>query len=341
MSIPLSRRSMIRTIGAAGALALAGCVPTPAEPSPPSVTLYTPVDEPVARPIVEAFTARTQIKVNLRTDAEATKTVGLAAKLEAEKSNPQADVWWSNEAFHSINLAAAGVLASYESPAARDIPDLFKDKQHRWMGTSLRARVICVSTRDPALAQKVRGLQDLLDPALKDKVALARPAAGTTAGHMAALYTLWGKDKFAEFLKALKGNGVKLVGGNSVVAEQVGSGNMLAGITDNDDVDAMLKNKGKLAAILPDQQDGGIGTLTIPCTAGLVAGAKKAEHAKKLIDYLISPEVEQKMIAAKFAAYSVYDKSPARVRAMNVAYPDVAGNLKPAVELALTLLERQ
>src|SRR4051794_13375114 len=79
------------------------------------VVLYTSIDQPIAAPIVREFERQTGIKVTLVTDTEATKSVGLAERLRAEKANPQADVWWSNECFHTINLADEGVLAQYES----------------------------------------------------------------------------------------------------------------------------------------------------------------------------------------------------------------------------------
>src|SRR5437868_4740886 len=82
-----------------------------------SVVIYTSVDQPVAEPILREFEKRTGIHVELRTDAEATKSVGLAERLRAERNNPQADVWWSNEIFLTINLADEGVLESYRSKA--------------------------------------------------------------------------------------------------------------------------------------------------------------------------------------------------------------------------------
>jgi ABC-type Fe3+ transport system substrate-binding protein len=103
---------------------------------------------------------------------------------------------------------------------------------------------------------------------------------------------------------------VKLLGGNSVVAEEVSKGNLLAGLTDNDDVDAAnnaagADNTRRVMAILPDQEpvtgdSEAFGTLMIPCTVGLVTGARHDTAGKQLVDYLLSAEVEQKMIAAKF-----------------------------------------
>src|SRR2546428_13266354 len=91
------------------------------------VVLYTSVDEPVARPVLGEFTRRTGIIASIQTDTEPNKSAGLVARLEAERASPKADVWWGNEVFRTIGLAEAGVLEPYESPAAKDVPDGFKD----------------------------------------------------------------------------------------------------------------------------------------------------------------------------------------------------------------------
>ena len=318
-------------------LALVGCD----RAKPADVVLYTSVDEPVARPIIQAFERQTGLKVAMKTDTEATKSVGLAQRLEAEKDNPQADVWWGNEVFHTINLAEQGVLAAYASPSAERIPAMYKDSEGRWAGTALRARVIARTTRDPDITlQFLSSIGDLADPAYKGRICMARPTAGTTGGHMAALYTLMGPEKFAHVLRRFKENDIRLLGGNSVVAEYVGTGQMWAGLTDNDDVAAMQREGGKLELVLPDQGPGQIGTLTIPCTVALVKGAKHGEAARKLVDYLLSQEVEQKLLEASFARYSVFaEPGKDAVKGMPVRYEQVAKNMKAAVELAMKVLE--
>lgn len=285
------------------------------------IVVYTSVDEPVARPIFEDFTRHTGIRVEARTDTEANKSAGLAARLEAEKPNPKADVWWGNEVFRTIRLADAGVLAPYESPAAGDIPPLFKDPSHLWAGSALRARVVGVHTgKDlPSIAS----IEDLNRPDLKGRIAIANPRAGTTSGHVAALYVLWGEDKASAFFRALRDNGVKVLGGNGDVAAEVAKGTVWVGLTDNDDVDNAMRERGAIRMVLPDQQT--YGTLTIPCTAALVAGAKHPDAAKKLIDHLLSAEVEKRLIDAKFARYSVRAAAASDgVKPMEVNYREVA-----------------
>jgi iron(III) transport system substrate-binding protein len=306
------------------------------------VVLYTSVDEPYARAIIQKFEQQSGIKVLLKTDTEATKSVGLAARLEAEKANPQADVWWGNEVFHTINLADRGVLAAYASLAAEKIPPLYKDPQDRWAGTALRARVIARTLHEAGNAptRSITSILDLAKPALKGKICMARPTAGTTGGHVSAIYTHLGPDNAEQFFRDLKANDVKLLGGNSVVAEYVGLGQLWAGLTDNDDVDSMLRENVKLDMVLPDQGEDQFGTLTIPCTVAMVAGAKHPDAAKQLIEYLLSPEVEKALLDAKFARYSVFASNGAvRLKAMPVSYADVAKNLKPAVEMAMRVLE--
>ena len=82
------------------------------------------------------------MRVNAVYDTEETKSTGLANKLLAEKNRPQADVFWGNEIFLTMRLADEGVLAAYESSAAKDVPQQFRDPEHRWTGSALRARVI-------------------------------------------------------------------------------------------------------------------------------------------------------------------------------------------------------
>jgi iron(III) transport system substrate-binding protein len=307
------------------------------------LVLYTSVDEPVARPIVAEFTKRTGIPVAIQTDTEANKSAGLVARLEAERANPRADVWWGNEIFRTIALADAGVLAPYESPSAKDVPDAFKDPSHRWAGSGQRVRVIAVHTEPGAREVDLLpngSINDLTRPELKGRIAIADPRAGTTSGHVAALYVLWGDAKAEAFFRGLKSNGIKVVGGNGDVATEAAKGTVGAGLTDNDDVDNAAAEGGNVRAVLPDQGPGGIGTLTIPCTVALVAGAKHPEDAKKLVDYLLSAEVEKRLIDAKFARYSVREggADAEKVKRMNVDYGEVARNLRRAASSAHAIL---
>lgn len=300
----------------------------------PQITLYTSVDDPYARPLVEEFQKQTGITVRLVTDAEASKSVGLAERLRAEKDHPQCDVWWGNEPFYAINLAEEGLLEAYDSPSAADVQAMFRDPQHRWAGNGLRARVFATADNSPA-----KGIAASIDslslPALKGKIAIARPTAGTTGGHVAAIYVSRGQAKADVFFQSLHDNDIKLLGGNGPVAEAIGAGTAWAGLTDNDDCFATQREGGKLSMALPDQSDSG--TLMIPTTVALVRGTQNPDASKKLIDFLLSARVEQKMIDAKFVGWSV--RGASQVKAMEVDYREVARRMPVAIRRATAILE--
>lgn len=314
---------------------LAGCNRKSPSAVPDSeVVLYTSVDEPYVRPLVDRFKRQTGIHVTLLTDAEASKSVGLAERLRAESDHPRCDVWWSNECFLTINLADDGVLAPYDSPSSASIPARFKDREHRWAGSVLRVRVLISAPQSMPLAH----LRDLLRPELKMQVAIARPTAGTTGGHVAALYVLWGQEKADAFFRGLHDNGVSLLGGNSVVAEAVARADLKSGVCDNDDAADASKEVGKLNTALPDQGDEEDGTLAMPCTVALVRGAPHPDTAKKLIDYLLSSDVDRALVDGKFAWCSTRDAA-GKGRFMDVDYHAVAVRMPSAIRRATSLLE--
>jgi iron(III) transport system substrate-binding protein len=307
--------------------AIAGC-----DRREESIVVYTSIDQPIARQVIDSFERQSGLRVTLVTDTEATKSVGLAERLRAERDRPRAQVWWGNEPFHTINLAAEGLLVPYASPAASDLPAQFTDAEHRWAGNGLRARVIAVHGSGQ---MKFSRLEDLLDPRLRGRLAMARPTAGTTGGHVAALFVLWGDEKAAQFFRDLRANGMKLLGGNGPVAEATGRGTVLAGLTDNDDIHAARRAGGTLEMILPNQDD--IGTLMVPTTVALVAGSEDDPAAKQLVDFLLSREVEQMLLDAQFISHSI--RAQGDYRAMQVDYEQVARALPRAVRLATAILE--
>src|SRR5688572_6012331 len=111
------------------------------------VVLYSSIDEPYLRPIVQKFEKETSLVVRIVTDTEANKSAGLAERLLAEKHRPQADVFWGNEIFHSINLAEQGVFEAYRPPTAEGIPEKWRGAGDLFTCIGLRARMIVVSTK--------------------------------------------------------------------------------------------------------------------------------------------------------------------------------------------------
>lgn len=255
------------------------------------VTLYCSVDEPFAREVVGAFEKQTSIRVALKTDTEAGKTTGLVRRIEAERNRPQADVFWSSELFNTIKMGRQGLLAEYRPPA-QGIPDRYKDPGGRWTAFGLRARVVGYNTSKVKRDELPTRWRDIADARWAGRVGVADPRFGTTRGHFAAFLALWGEPAYTEFLDALARTlSDKLFDGNATIARLVGSGELLICATDTDDVYARQNAKEPIDLVYPDMGDGG--TLLIPNSVAMLAGAPHPDNARKLIDFLTSEQTER------------------------------------------------
>jgi iron(III) transport system substrate-binding protein len=257
------------------------------------VTIYVSTDRVFSEPVLKGYEQKTGVRVNAVYDTEEAKSTGLANRLLAEHNNPQADVFWSNEPVRTLVLKKRGVLAPYKSPSAAGIPAVFKDPEGYWTGFSARSRVIVYNTKLVKSEEAPKSVLDLTDPKWKGQVAIADPRFGTTSFHVAALYAELGDARADDFFTKLKANDVKVVAANSVVRDMVARGEVKVGLTDTDDVNVALEDKQPVAMVFPDRN--GMGVPVMPNMVSLIARAPHPEAGQKLIDYLLSPEVERNL----------------------------------------------
>jgi iron(III) transport system substrate-binding protein len=307
-----------------------------AQPPERTVVVYTSVDQVYSEPILKKFEQETGIRVLPVYDVEATKTTGLVNRLIAEKARPQADVFWSGEFAQTILLKEEGVLAPYRSPNAVDVPAAYVDPEGYWSGFAGRARVLLVNTDLLAPSAYPQSIFDLLNPAYPaDKIAIAYPLFGTTATHAAALYAALGAKDGKTFFEQVHARGVRVVDGNSVVRDLVASGQLQFGLADTDDGCSAIQRGAPVKMVFPDQGNNGLGTLVIPNTVALIAKAPHPQEAKKLIDFLLSKEVEEALIAAGWSHIALRPVSVqpgclenVSVKGMDVRLYDIFGQLR-------------
>jgi iron(III) transport system substrate-binding protein len=291
---PIKRLSSIHVVAALALLGVAGCrSPESTQNAARTVTVYVSTDRVFSEPVLREYEKRSGVKVNAVYDTEETKSTGLANRLLAEKTRPQADVFWSNEPVRTLVLKSREVLASYRSPNAEGIPAALLDPDGYWTGFSARIRVIAYNTKSVTPNDAPQSIFDLADPKWKDQVAMADPRFGSTSFHVAALYALAGDEKMDDFFRRLKANGIRIVEGNSVVRDLVARGEVKTGLTDTDDVNVAIEDGQPVGMVLPDRE--GLGVPVMPNMVSLIAGAPHPEEARKLIDYLLSADVERQL----------------------------------------------
>jgi iron(III) transport system substrate-binding protein len=263
----------------------------------PEVVVYTALDQVFSEQIFREFEQKTGIRVRDVYDTEAAKTTGLVNRLIEEKDNPRADVFWNNEIMRTIILKRRGVLAPYQSPEADGIPPRFRDPEGYWTGFAARMRVLVCNTDLLTPEEMPRSIFDLIEPRWRGKFTFANPMFGTTATHCAALFAVLGEEEAKTYFQALKDNDVAIVAGNATSKDRVAAGEFPVGFTDTDDVFVALTQGKPVAQVYPDQD--GLGALLIPNTVAMIRGCPNPEEAKKLIDFILTEEVESRLAHAK------------------------------------------
>jgi iron(III) transport system substrate-binding protein len=257
------------------------------------VVVYTSIDQVFSEPILKDFEKATGIKVKPVFDTEETKSTGVLNRLIAEKDNPQCDVFWSGDPVRTLVLKRRGITASYLSSRAAEIPAGFKDEDGHWIGFSARARVLLYNTNLIKPEEAPKSIYAFIDSKWIGQCAMANPLFGTTSFHAAALFSALGDSTAQEFFAKLKANGVIIATSNGDVRKRVADGHVAFGLTDTDDANEAMKEDKPVKMVFLDQD--GLGTLIMPNTVSLIKNSSNQENGKKLIDYLLTREVEAKL----------------------------------------------
>jgi iron(III) transport system substrate-binding protein len=292
------------------------------------VVLYCSQDKEYADELLAEFTRKTGIQVEQRADTEANKSVSLYEAIVREAKQPRCDVFWCNEHILMHRLAQRGLLESYESPSAAPYPSWTKGANHTYQGFAARARILIVHERVKD-ADVPESLEELAGSTWKKKWGIAKPFFGTTATHMACLWVAHG-GKATRIFSKIADNAV-ILPGNRDVAQAVADGELDIGVTDTDDAIQMIEKKKPVRIVYPDQK--GVGTLYLPNTVGIIKKCPHPTAARKLVDYLLSEEVERKLASGPSAQIPLnpevkLDKPriqpPASVKTMDVDTEGVA-----------------
>jgi iron(III) transport system substrate-binding protein len=282
------------------------------------VVVYTALDQEFSAPIFAAFHRSTDgtIQPAAKFDVESTKTVGLVNQIIAERDRPAADVFWNNEILHTIRLQKMGLLQPHNWKLEAGYPaDMFA-ADGTWCGFAARGRVLLINTdrlTDPS--EYPASVDELAALKWKGRCAVARPLFGTTATHAAVIRQIKGADTARHWFADVAANAVVL-SGNKQVALAVASGQVDWGLTDTDDAVIERDARRPVAIVFPDQQTDQLGTLRIPNTVAILKGAPHPIAAATLVDFLVTPRIEDRLAMGGSAQLPISRQAEHRPRVL-------------------------
>lgn len=294
------------------------------------VVVYTSVDRVFSEPVLQRFEKQSGTRLRMVFDTEETKSTGLLNRIVAEANRPSADVFWSGDPVRAQLLVRRGLVEPYMPESASDIPPDFRDEGGSWIGFSARARVFLVNTEQIHEGAEPSSILDLVDPRWRGRATIANPAFGTTTMHMAALFSLWGSQRTATFLRRLRENDVRIASSNGEVKRLVAAGEVAFGLTDTDDAAVAVREGAPVRVVYPDQDR--LGTLLVPGAVVLIRDGPNPEGGRRLVEFLASREVERILAFAPCAQVPLRTgietpedvRLPADFRAMPVSFDRLA-----------------
>jgi iron(III) transport system substrate-binding protein len=268
-----------------------------------SVVVYSSVDEENAKKLLDAFSKATGVKVRF-TFLSSGPAV---ARIEAEKGNPQADVWFGAPSENHVVLKEKGLSQSYVSPGARELAAKFKDPEGYW--TSFYMNPLGFASNLNVL--KSKGLEppaswaDLLRPELKAQVQTPSPqTSGTGYNMVASLVTIMGEEKAFDYLKRLAPSIQTYTQSGTAPSKAAAIGQAAVGIQFTPAFLQLIEEGYPLKVTFPKE---GVG-FEAPAIS-ILRGAPRADAARKLVDWFVSPAAQSALTDAKTYFFPVHPKA--------------------------------
>lgn len=253
------------------------------------MTVYCAHDSVYSEPILKQFEKETGIRVNIRFDTEATKSLGLTELLIKEKEAPVCDVFWNNEILGTLDLQSRDILAPYKGEGYDRIPSAFKDPNGNWVGFAARLRVWIINTN--LISATPEAIDLMMHAPTLQRVCIAKPLFGTTRTHYTTLWQTMGANALQDWHQNLITRRIVFAQSNGQTKNLVAQGHCTMGWTDTDDF-FQAKKANLPVDMLPYRLDKTNQTICIPNTVMMIRHCPNPILAQKLIDYLVSEKIE-------------------------------------------------
>ena len=249
------------------------------------LVIYSPNSEGLLNATIPLFEEKYGVNVELIQAG----TGELVKRIQSEKNDPYADVLFGGS--WSLMYTNEDLWEPYVSANDANVIDAYKNKCGFITGNVLDGSVLIVNT-DLIGDIKIEGYEDLLNPALKGKIATADPANSSSAfAHLTNMLLAMGgyeDDKAWQYVHDLFENvDGKICESSSGVYKGVADGEYVVGLSYEDPCAQLVLDGAPVKIVYMKE-----GTVFLPASATIIKGAKNMDNAKLFIDFILSEEVQ-------------------------------------------------
>ena len=252
---------------------------------------------------VAAVAAKFEKETGIKTPWIRASSNEMYAKIEAEKANPQGDVWFGGTGDPHFAAAEAGLTEPYCSPMMPQLREFMRDPIGGCRVLGLYAGPLGWAVNEGVLKKMGKPMpktwDDLTKPEYKGLIAISNPTtAGTAYTALVTLLLLKGEDKGWEYLAKLHKNVAQYTKSGSAAGQLAGQGEVAIGIVFLHDVVMFAEEGFPVKAVSPEDGTGyEIGGIS------LIKGAPHMANAKKFIDWALTPDAQS--IAKDFRSFQL------------------------------------
>jgi len=292
---------------------------SPATAFAEELTVYTAGPRALIDALVQDFREQTGTRVNVFQSS----TGQVMARLESERSRPNADVVISASWGSAAALKERGELLEYTPKGAGQVPDDFKDRYYIAQGITALG---LVWNRDSDVP-KPTDWRDLADPEYRDQVTMPDPAqSGAAFQLLTGLLGEYGEEETWGLMRSLHDNGMLVPGPNARALNPVlqGAKSVVFGAVDYIAL-GQRANGERIEVIFPES-----GTVLSPRPMMILKSTDNPEAAKAFMDFMLS-EAGQGHVADRYlipARSDVEGKRPGLDELKQLGTDDDSMNLR-------------
>lgn len=260
------------------------------------VNVYSAREEQLIKPLLDAFSKDTGIKVNLVTGDDDP----LLERLKREGANSPADVLITADAGRLYRATQNGSLQAIQSAKLNQaVPANLRDPENRWFGLTYRARVIFYN-KDKVKPNELSTYEALADPQWQGRVCVRSSNSIYNQSLLASMIKADGAAQAENWAKGLVNNFARApAGGDRDQIKAVAAGQCDVALANTYYYAQMLYGKdaaqkaaaSKVGLFWPNQNNRG--THINISGAGVTTSAKNKENAIKLLEYMVLDDAQR------------------------------------------------